>query len=107
MSTQSLVRLPKYKSSHHHNIHLSQAPIFQSKSHSIGWTYGSSPLAACTCLHTSSFGLQCLLLSDLATTIGHPIYSLVPMQHDHSTLWYDMHNTSRIILMKLRQVFQS
>src|SRR5882724_10538752 len=59
------------------------------------WTYGSSPLTAHTCLYASFVGLQSLS-SNLAISIGHPMYILVPMQHDHSTLWPDMHDTLRI-----------
>src|SRR5882724_4827039 len=65
-------------------------------SHSIGWTYGSSPLAAQTRLHTSSVGLWSLSSSDLVTSTGHPTYILVPTRHDHLTLQSDMHNTLRI-----------
>src|SRR5882724_9220765 len=66
------------------------------QSHSIGWTYGSSPLVANTRSHASSVGLWSLSLSDLVTSTGHPTYIPVPTQHDHSTLWSDMHDTSRI-----------
>src|SRR5882724_506320 len=48
------------------------------QSHSISWTYGSSPLAAHTHLHASSVGLWSLLLSDLITSTGHLTYILVP-----------------------------
>src|SRR5882724_7411842 len=66
------------------------------QSHSIGWTYGSSELTACTCLHAPSVRLWSLSSSDLITSIGHLTYVQVPMQHDHLTLWSDMHNTLRI-----------
>src|SRR5882724_1275933 len=65
-------------------------------SHSISWTCGSSPLAACTHSHASLVGLWSLSSSDLITSTGHLTYIPVPMRHDHSTLWSDTHDTSRI-----------
>src|SRR5882724_11818080 len=66
------------------------------QSYSISWTYGSSPLAAHTHSHTSLFGFQSMSSSDLAMSIGHPTSSPVPPSHDHSTLWSDLDDTSRI-----------
>src|SRR5882724_155101 len=66
------------------------------RSYSIGWTYGSSPLAAQTHLHASSVGLWSLSSSNLVTSTGHPTYIPVPMRHDHLTLQSDMHDTLRI-----------
>src|SRR5882724_8954365 len=62
-------------------------------SHSISWTYGSSPLAAHTHLHASLVGLCSLSSFDLSTSTGHLTYVPVPMRHDHSTLQSDMHDT--------------
>src|SRR5882724_3833801 len=128
MSTQSLVRLPTYRMSHHHDIHTDTSQAYQLNptadyhqmhplqvmhdhpdfmtdlsshlysvwSHSISWTYGSSPLAACTRLHASLVGLWSLLSFNLITSTDHLTYVPVLMQHDHLTLWSDMHDTLSI-----------
>src|SRR5882724_11328369 len=77
------------------------------RSYSIGWTYGSSPLAAQTCAHTSSVGLWSLSSSDLVTSTGHPTYVLVPTRHDHLTLQSDMHNTLRSTSPKPAPIVQA
>jgi len=64
------------------------------KSHSIGWTYCSSPLAACTHSHASSVRLR-PCHHPTHYSIGHPVYvpgHIAPTTH----LWSDMHDTSRI-----------
>src|SRR5882724_5236390 len=81
--------------------HVSHSCTDSVRSHGTSQTYGSSPLTACTCLHTSLVGLQSLL-SDLVTSIGHPANTCVPMQHGHLTLWSDTHHDWKVILAELR-----
>src|SRR5882724_7747035 len=77
------------------------------RSHNIGWTYGSSPLAAQTHSHASSVGFRSLSSSDLVTSTGHLTYVPVPMRHDHSTLQSDMHDTLRITSPKPAPIVQA
>ena len=81
--------------------HVSHSWTDSVRSHGLSQTYGSSPLAACTHLYASSVRLQSLSLSNLTTSIGHPAYTPVSMQHGHWTLWSDMHHNQKIILVEL------
>src|SRR5882724_7198397 len=45
-----------------------------------------------TCTHPQSDSSPCCP-SDLALSIGHPMYISVPMQHNYSTLWSNMHTS--------------
>src|SRR5882724_11288458 len=64
------------------------------------WTHDSLTLTAHTHTHIS-VRLQSLL-SNLTMSKGHPVYTLVPTQQVHSTLWSDTHHNWRIILAKPR-----
>ena len=58
-------------------------------------------ITACTCLHESLVRLQSPL-SDLITSIGHPMYTLVPMRHDNLTLLSNTYDVYMITSAKLR-----
>src|SRR5882724_3815593 len=89
------------------STHMTHSWTDSVQSHGIGWTYGSSPLAAHTCSHASLVGIQSMSSSNLVISIGHLTYVLVPIQHEHSTLWSNIHDTLRITSPKPDPIVQA